>query len=348
MFGLNTEESDMDYVEIHKEDNSKLLGLDYDKEIQYSKDYRSYELGKFVELLLKNNPSTLEYLYASDRCIIETSPEFELLRENKHLFLSKLCKDTFGQYASTQIEKASGYNKKANWEKNRIDRKTVLDFCYFIDKDDTKPVLINDWLNKEGYKQEYCGLSKINHFNECYFLFIDERQWIKEGNHRFENIETFNYQGIVKDLQNSNDVCLSSIPTYALHKGILTFLKNSYSTHCKDYQEYQSWIKNRNENRYNTNLKHGQNFDGKNLSHCRRLLDTTKYISINSDIKVDVSDKKDYYLSIKNGLVNLEEIIKQSKKDIQELADLYQKSILQDKPDFNKVNKLLIKLRQLK
>jgi hypothetical protein len=31
---------------------------------------------------------------------------------------------------------------------------------------------------------------------------------------------------------------------------IILYNKDSYSSHCKDYKEYQEWLENRNESRY--------------------------------------------------------------------------------------------------
>lgn len=347
MFGLNTETSDMDYVEIHKDDNDSILGLDYEGELQFNKDYKSYEVGKFIRLLLKNNPNALELINCPEECIIETSEEFELLRKNKDLFLSKLCKDTFGQYAATQIRKAQGYNKLCNWEKTKVQRKDVLDFCYFVEDGSTKTLSVKEWLKKEGYLQEHCGLSKINHFRDCYFLFMDERKWVKEGNHRFSNIETFDYQGIIKG-EHSNDVCLSSIPGYAIPKGIMTFAKDAYSTHCKDYLSFKEWESKRNPERFNTNQKHGQMYDSKNIMTCRRLLDSAIQIAKTSTINVKVEDKREYYLSIKKGKVNLADIVNEVEEDIKKLDDLYNQSSLQEVPNKEEVSKLLIQIRKIR
>ena len=62
-----------------------------------------YEIGRFVELLLKNNPNILEILATPDDCLLYKHPLMEKLQLKD--FLSKLFKDTFAGYATTQIKK---------------------------------------------------------------------------------------------------------------------------------------------------------------------------------------------------------------------------------------------------
>lgn len=62
-----------------------------------------YEIGRFVELLLKNNPNILEILATPEDCVLYKHPLMEKLQLKE--FLSKLCKNTFAYYVTTQIKK---------------------------------------------------------------------------------------------------------------------------------------------------------------------------------------------------------------------------------------------------
>ena len=69
----------------------KFFGLDYIPQISNeTNDEVYYELGRFVELLLKNNPNILEILARPEDCILYKHPLMEQLRIAD--FLSKLCK----------------------------------------------------------------------------------------------------------------------------------------------------------------------------------------------------------------------------------------------------------------
>ena len=110
-FGLNTPTSDTDIKGVFYLPKEQFYGLEYIPQISNAtNDEVYYEIGRFVELLLKNNSNILEILASPEDCILYKHPLMERLKiEN---FLSKLCKDSFAGYAVTQIKKARGLNKK--------------------------------------------------------------------------------------------------------------------------------------------------------------------------------------------------------------------------------------------
>nr|WP_317164545.1 hypothetical protein [Chryseobacterium sp. POL2] len=108
-------------------------------------------------------------------------------------FLSKLCKDIFGGYASAQIQKARGLKKKIV---NLLEkeRKDVLDFCFILQESASIPC--KNWLAENKFSQEKCGLVKIPNSKGMFGLYYD-----------FEDNK--NYRGIIKN-EDSNEVSLSS------------------------------------------------------------------------------------------------------------------------------------------
>ena len=151
-YGLDTPQSDTDLKGVFYLPKDQFYGLEYIPQVNNeTNDEVYYELGRFVELLCKNNPNILELLASPNECILYIHPLMDKL--NIDMFLSKVCKDTFAGYALTQIRKARGYKKKVV---NPIEkeRKTILDFCYIMDNYQSIP--IKDWLNKNGLIQECC------------------------------------------------------------------------------------------------------------------------------------------------------------------------------------------------
>ena len=103
-FGLNTPTSDTDIKGVYYLHKAQFYGLHYIPQISNeTNDEVYYELGRFVELLLKNNPNILEILASPADCILYKHPLMERLQLQD--FLSKLCKDSFAGYAMTQIKK---------------------------------------------------------------------------------------------------------------------------------------------------------------------------------------------------------------------------------------------------
>lgn len=281
-----------------------------------------------MELLQKANPTVLELLYSPEDCIVTTSPQFELLKKHRDKFLTKACRNSFGGYAVAQIKKARGLDKKMNWEKERVERKTPLDFVYAYLNGKTVPVM--DYLELRGMKQENCGLIALDHMKGCYALY-------------YQTEPMFN--GIVH--KNSNEVLLSSVPKGLTPEVLVYFNKDAYSIHCKDYKEYSEWLEKRNMQRYVDIKGHEQQIDGKNLMHCRRLLDTAKEIALEGTINVRRSNAKEL-LAIRRGEVSLERIIDEAEKDIKELDVIYENCSLPLECDMDFVNELLLEIRYMR
>lgn len=335
-YGTNTPTSDTDYKGVYMQDISELISFGYKEQIDKGKDECYYEVRRFLQLLQTANPTVLELLYSPSDCIITTTPQFDEIVKVRDLFLTKKCLHSFGGYAVAQIKKAKGLDKKMNWEQSRVERKTPLDFCYIITPLGTKPLL--KWLPlQRGFyaiKQEYYGVVNINNARDLYFIYPDE-----DG--------TLGYRGIINENESSNSLRLSSIPKEQTTKAsVMYYNKDGYTQHCVDYKQYSDWIKNRNTQRYVDSKEHNQKIDGKNLLHCRRLLDVAMEIATEKTISVRRKNA-DYLLSIRKGEVSLDEIIDNAESDIQGLNKLFEDSDLPNECDQEKVNELLLKIRYL-
>ena len=325
-YGTAVEGSDVDYKSVYMQDIDDLIGYDgYKEQINITKDDTSFELRRFLELLETANPTALEMLYSPEDCIVEKDPIFDILLKNRDKFLTKKCLLSFGGYAIAQIKKAKGLDKKMNWEKERVTRKTPLDFVYtFVDG---KTMPISEYLNKLGLKQEHCGLVALDHFKDCYALYYSD---------------FINYSGILKET--SNELRLSSIPKGETSLTIIYYNKDGYTMHCRDFKDYNDWMKNRNTQRYVDIAGHDQKIDGKNLLHCRRLLDMAVEIPTIGILQVR-RPNAEYLKKIRKGEVQLSEIIEQAEIDIKDLDKLYENSNLPDTVDREFINNLLLEMR---
>lgn len=77
-------------------------------------DIVSYELRKFVSLLLKNNPNVLSMLWLEPKSILEgnTNYYWQELVSHRQLFVSKLAYHSFSGYAYGQLKKMTAFNEK--------------------------------------------------------------------------------------------------------------------------------------------------------------------------------------------------------------------------------------------
>jgi len=324
-YGLNTATSDTDIRGVFVLPQDEYYGLHYVAQLSNeSNDIVYYELKRFVELLSKNNPNMLELLNMPPDCILYQHPLYQQFKPE--LFLSRLCQTTFASYALTQVKKAKGLNKKIV---NPVEpqRKSVLDFCYVVQGQGAVSLL--HFLRVKGIKQEDCGLAKIPHMPELYGLFYSPECQFKD----------------VMQRENANDVALSSIPQSLDPLAVMSFNKNGYSTYCKEYLEYWQWVEKRNNTRYQNTLSHGKNYDAKNLMHTFRLLAMAEEIAQEGIIRVRRSDR-DFLLQIRAGSFEYQELVEMAEARIAQMDSLYANSSLPETPDLDKINQVLIQVRQ--
>lgn len=348
-YGTNLPTSDIDIKGVYCQSNSDILGLNYQEQRNIDKDTTFYEIRRFIDLLGSANPTVLEMLFVDERFINYIHPCFQIVRDQRYKFLTKQCANSFGGYAVAQIKKAKGLNKKQNWEKERIERKTVLDFCMVFNTKQGTTVSLIDWLNTKQFAQEYVGLTKLDKMPNCYGIFYDHNASFRAKVSTCDDLPLLGerllpigYRGIVAD--DSNDVRLSSIPKGQLCAGIMHFNKDAYSIHCKEFREYESWLENRNEARYVDTQIHGQQIDGKNIMHCVRLLDCALEIAETGNLSVFRPNAVDL-LKIRKGECDLETIIRQCEEKIARMDELFAKSNLPDKIDQQFKHELILEVR---
>lgn len=326
-FGLNTPTSDTDIKGVYYLPKEQFYGLHYIPQISNeTNDEVYYELGRFVELLLKNNPNILEILASPDDCILYKHPLLERLKLED--FLSKLCKDSFAGYAMTQIKKARGLKKKIV-NPMELEKKSLLDFCYVLQGYDS--VSLSLWLHGQGLVQERCGLINMPNSKGMYALFYDKSA-------------TLGYRGIIKN-ELSNEVSLSSIPKGEKEIGYLSCNQDGYSKYCKEYKEYWEWMEKRNEERYQTNQEHGKNYDSKNMMHTIRLLQTAEQIFSKGTLNIRVSNREEL-LAIKAGAMEYDDLLKMADDLIASIEKHYETSTLPESPDVEKAVGILVGIRE--
>ena len=369
--------SDYDYGGVYFTPVEQIIGLRNTYEEQVSDDKNDetyYEIGRWFELLLKSNPSALESLFVDKKYIIgDVHPIIQNVIDNRQIFLSKECFKPLLSYSFTQIQKASGYNKKCHIPED-FQRKDILDFCYTFKNQGSQP--IKDFLKEHNLDQRYCGLVNIPNMKDTYGVYYDFAAYFK-----FENVDWydvsfqsggvkhpysefisedesskismrinekkfFKYKGIVEpdEITKSNDVRLCSIPKGEKPICFMTYNKDGYASHCRDYKEWAEWKEKRNPIRYSDNK--GYNFDAKNMCETVRLIHTGIELARDGVFNVERTWDRNFLLGIKHHEVSYEEIIKYVESKKAEFDDLVLKSKLPDTIDMNVVNNMLISARK--
>ena len=250
------------------------------------------------------------------------------------------------------------------------ERKDVLDFCYTFYNQGSQP--IKDFLKEHQLDQRYCGLVNIPNMKDTYGVYYDFAAYFKFENidvdkiaeitpyiyqiyekkgldnilQRIDKKEFYKYGGITDpdNWSKSNTVRLSSIPKGEVPICQMTFNKDAYVCHCRDYHDYKEWEKNRNPIRYESNLN--KNYDSKNVCHCMRLIRMAKELAQGKGFNLVRDTDRDYLLDIRNHKFEYEEIIAQLENEKKEMEEAIKTTTLPDKVDIKFVNDLLIKSRK--
>lgn len=360
------------------------LGFDYQDEVSDEKhDNCAWEFNKFMRLLLKSNPTVLESLFVDDEFVVYEHPIITELKKHKNLFVTKKCFNSFGAYAVSQIKKCHSLNKKILHDAERhIERRSAMSFCYtYHNQGSTK---MENWLAYRGLLAECCGLNKIPNMKDEFGVFYDWGQhWEKVGytsqeaidfyrTHSEDNVELRDnmkfcvgrylylnthiskdeierkplyYRGIFKD-ENCTDVRLSSIEDKD-GKPIchMSYNKDGFTKHCKDYKDYTDWEKNRNPIRYQENK--GKLWDAKNVSHAFRLMNMCIEIAKGEGFNVNRRNiDRNFLIDVKQHKYEYDEIIEMLEKKKAEMDEAILKSTLSDDIDVEIVNDFVIKVRE--
>jgi len=365
--------SDKDKCGVYIQPLNDVIGFKkYVPQIQDKKgDCVYYEVGRFLELLSVNNPNILEILNIPQEFIIYKHPVFDFILKRKDVFITKKCADSFGGYAEAQLKKALGQEKMMNWEKDKIARKTILDFCYVIEGCKTMP--LKNFLKQNGFEQKFCGVVNIPNARDVFILFYDhkahlcfaksisedDKEYSKKSFKEKEESVGLGYKGIEKEKEKGSDntgvsncLRLSSIPKGEKPICIFSYNQSGYNQHCMQYKKYQNWLKTRNIKRWVDVDTHGQidknknsKIDGKNMLHCRRLIDMSVEISEGKGVIVRRPNVKEL-LDIRSGKVDLKELIKTANELIIKMKESFKNINLPSEVDEYFINELLVNVRK--
>lgn len=325
-YGLDTPESDTDIKGVFYLPRDAFFGTNYIAQVSDERNDQTYfELGRFVELLTKNNPNMLELLATPADATLLRNPLMNLL--TTEMFLSKRCKESFAGYAMTQVRKARGYNKKVV---NPMEgsRKSVEDFCYVISG--ATSFRLEEWLQERGLNASGCGLSAIPHARDLYALFVPA--------------SGIRLHGITSG-RDANDVQTCDIPKGHHPVAQLSFNKDAYSIYCKDYKAYQDWLRERNETRYAGNQAHGKNYDAKNMMHTIRLLQVAEEILRDGELNVRRTNREEL-LSVKRGDHSYADLMAMADELMTRIESAADSSKLPERPDESRIDKALVAMRE--
>jgi len=323
LYGTNTPDSDIDTRGVFVSPKEYFLGFARRAERFSDKitDTEYHSIQHFFKLALKCNPNIIEYFFIPDLQMISSSKQWDLIVENRDLFISSKAKYTFTGYAFSQMKRIKNHRA---WlltpPKKKPERE---DFGL----PPHKSLLLKD---------------KIGAFNEIianYLKQIGAYHDLKDN--LLEMEEVHNYKAIVENTSKldfkaiGTIVPLSDNIMYALEK------EKAYSSALMHWTQYQNWLKNRNPARAKLEANFG--FDTKHFLHLARLMTEAKELMTTNKITFPRPDRE-YLLAIKNGLYTYEQAMEKFEKINDEMEEIYNNSILPKKPQLNKADDLCVKI----
>jgi len=296
---------------------------------QKEPDFVLFELRKFLKLATDANPNVLELLYTDDSDHLVTSPVFEMLRENRHMFLSRKAKHTFSGYAVSQLKRI---NTHYRWLKNPptaaptraefgLPERTVIpaDQLAAANAAIQKQVDIWSWHDLEDVDPAI-------------------RQSIKdEFTRRLAEITSWGWAEMTEK------TWLAASRAVGLDTNFIQLLdqERRYTGKLREWQQFNDWKKNRNPDRAILEEKYG--YDTKHGMHLVRLLRMCREILTDGKVLVRRPDAEEL-LRIRAGDWDYHKLVEWAEAQDAELEVLAKTSKLPNAPDRKKLDQLCIEM----
>ena len=343
-YGTNTPESDIDYGGICMPDLDMFYGISkfeqedvWEDENGEKVDKSIYAFGKAIDLMAENNPNMLDYLCAPDRCVLHSSPIWELVKKNTDLFLSRDTKNTFLGYAMAQLSRIETHRKyllNPPVEPTRESFGLPVDPIFPQTQYMSITKMASEFVREEDLDQFYADMS--------YMLDTEGAYIVKKY------VAIKDYQMAIEFFKVRQDQFLrmmASIKGMYLAPEYRDMAKKelSYFAAMKNYERYVTWAKTRNVTRKGLEEKIG--FDCKNGSHLLRLTRMAAEImegkGINVDrTHIDAAELRD----IRLGNQSYDTVIAKAKDAENRANAAYKSSTLPLKPDYEAIKELKRKI----
>lgn len=325
LYGTNTPDSDIDKRGVFIPDETYFYGFlnrieQFEDKIN---DETYFEIRKFLQLAMANNPNIIELLFIPKiNCLYQSDEWIEICR-NRELFISKKCKHTFSGYAHAQFNKIKLHR---NWllnppkEKPKREDFGLSPHTSDLSKDQIGAFNVLLSLKLKNIKELHPLKNQLDEMEETHDL--------KRLCTQYTEID----KDSVKKVMEISDKFLDILQK-----------ENAYLQAKNHYDQYQNWKKNRNPKRAELENKYG--YDLKHAMHLCRLISEGEELLMtgHGHITFPRPDMK-FLLEIKNGAYSYDEVFKLLESYDEKFNDLYEKTTLPYSANFVKIDELCRKI----
>lgn len=190
----------------------------------------------------------------------------------------------------------------------------------------------------------YCRIDGLLYFIYQQYItnssYTNIEEWVQEQ--LSKNYDS--YSGMVNKEETSNELRLSSVSKGEKPICIITFNKDDYSQHCREYKEYKEWEEKRNPARYESNLN--KNYDSKNLMHAFRLLAMSIELAETGEVHIDRRNiDREFLLDVRNHKYEYDELMDKLEALKIRLDKALETTTLPDDIDTTFLNELCVAIR---
>jgi len=323
LYGTSTPQSDWDERGVFIPDENYFYGF-LNRTEQYedkNNDITYWEIRKFLQLAMENNPNIIEILFVPKDKWLQYSNEWEEIYENRELFVSKKCKHTFLGYAHSQFHRIKLHR-------------------HWIMNPPTKKPTREDY-GLSPYKSDLTK-DQIGAFNVLLALKLENIKEYHPLKIQLEEMhETYEFKGLCQNFKEIDINAVQEIMPISTHFLQILQKENAYAQAEREFNQYIHWKEHRNPERYK--LEENFKYDCKHASHLIRLISEGAELLTKGNITLPRPDAE-FLLEIKNGVYKYEEIADLLESYEKKFEVLYETSTLPFSADKVEIDKLCQKL----
>lgn len=338
-YGLNTEASDTDYRGVCIPPRNYFLGaFNFNQHEQKDPDRVIYGIKKFIKLAIDNNPNILEFLFMPEDCIIKTTPLWKQLEDNREEFLSKKVRFTYAGYAFSQIKRVKTHR---NWLLNPPKEKPTRE-AFGLPIYEKLPVeimgaittVINGALKAELETIIATSVSNVETLSD---LIRDNISLTIEN-----SLIEFVIPLITKHIEPTTLSIDIGKKFFSTDIMAIYEKERAYKNAMNHWEQYQTWVKNRNPKRSELEKKFG--YDCKHMSHVFRLLIQGKEILEKGTLSVRLStEDRELCRNIRLGGLSYDYLLDSANTLMNTTFDeLYRESTIRKSVNVEKIDALQI------
>ncbi len=286
-----------------------------------------FGIQKFVRLCADSNPNLLEALFCRDAEVRVCTPLGERLRESAGLFLSARARHTFAGYATSQLRRIKGHRRwllsppkhKPTREAFGLPERTLIPADQLMAAEAGIEKKMDEW------EVDYGALdrSSVIHIQSQISHFLAEIMETTDARWR----------------------CAARMIGYDENFMALLDRERRYKSAMKEWQQYQSWKKNRNAARAELESRFG--FDVKHGAHLIRLLRMGREILVSGEVNVWRGDRDaEELVAIRRGEWSYERLVEEAEAENARLDAIWRERsyVVPRTPDLEKLDALTVEL----